>query len=336
MVVAIDLGSFMAFELSSKIPPFILEEIGDISLNFPNQSCREDVCALLERTVLCKGKRLRPILTYLIGNLMGLRPEEVKLCADSIELVHAASLAHDDVIDQAVTRRGMPSINTEGNKRAVLSGDFLLAGVMSDLAVRGDSRLVKEMGTVVASLSWGEWLQLEASEGRRYNRDILREIALHKTASVMIWCAVAPACVASLPGPLVEYCRCLGSEFGLAFQWMDDIMDFSRNSSKELHLDIKNGMVNTVLYEYLEARPGLKRRFEKGESLNDLVDVSEPPEEAIEIVRKRAEEKLQRCRHLLSILLEEIPGGDRVGERERRLEALEPIEAIFCYLSGQE
>ena len=283
-----------------------------------------------------KGKRLRPILTHLVGNLFGLPPREVKLCADSIELVHAASLSHDDVIDQALTRRGMPSINTEGNKRAVLAGDFLLARVMSDLATRGRWELVKEMGDVVASLSWGEWLQLEASQSRRYSRDILQQIALHKTASVMTWCLVAPAHLASLPPPLVEYCRRLGRDFGLAFQWMDDIMDFSPHSAKELQLDVKNGMVNRVVYEHLAAHPELKGRFEGGESLSALMEEGTRPEAAIEMVRREVEQKLKECRCLLEVISQETPGGRDEGERRRRRDALEPIEAIFHYLSTQE
>ena len=326
----------MFFDLSSKIPPFILEQVGDIPLDFPNQTCRDEIEALLKRTVLRKGKRLRPILIYLVGDLLGLKPEQVRLCADSIELVHAASLSHDDVIDQAVTRRGMPSINTEGNKRAVLAGDFLLARVMSDLADRGSWELVKEMGDVVASLSWGEWIQLEASRSRHYSREILHEIALHKTASVMMWCFVAPAYVALLPPQLVEYCRCLGRDFGLAFQWMDDIMDFSSGSAKEPFLDLKNGTVNAVSFEYLEVRPELKRGFAKGGELTDLMGISERPVEAIRVVRERAQAKLKECRNMLEVILEEMPGKRERGEEARRRKALEPIEAIFRYLSEQE
>ena len=322
----------MSFDFLSKIPPFVLEQIGDIRLDFPNQTCRKEISTLLERTVLLKGKRLRPILTYLVGNLLGLKPHQVKLCADSIEMVHAASLSHDDVIDQAVTRRGMPSINTEGNKRAVLAGDFLLARVMSDLAARGRWELVKEMGDVVAALSWGEWLQMEASAKRNYDREILEEIALQKTASVMTWCVVSPAYVASLPPQLIEYCRSLGRDFGLAFQWMDDIMDFSPHSSKEACLDLKNGMLNAVSYEHLEANPELKRHFINGGSLTDLMDVEERPEEAIGIVRKRAEDKLQSCRHYLHVIVAELSDA----KDEHRRKAMEPIEEIFCYLSGQE
>ena len=246
----------MAFNLSCNIPPHILEQIGDISLDFPGQSCRREINDLLERTVLREGKRLRPMLTYLMGDLLGLKLEEVKLYADSIELVHAASLSHDDVIDKAVARRGAPSINTEGNKRAVLAGDFLLARVMSDLALRGRWELVKEMGDVVASLSWGEWLQLEASRCRRYDsRKILEEVALHKTAAVMSWCIVAPARTWR-PFPASDWwshCRRLGREFGLAFQWMDDMWwIFHPIRTRSSLLDLKNGMVNAVVYEHLD------------------------------------------------------------------------------------
>ena len=319
----------MIFELSHKIPPWVLDQVGDVSLDFPNQTCKQEIRNLLERTVLRKGKRLRPMLTYLMGDLLGLAPQQVKLYADSIELVHAASLAHDDVIDQAATRRGMPSINTEGNKRAVLAGDFLLARVMADLATRGRPELVKEMGDVVASLSWGEWLQMEVSQNRRYNRDILQEIALHKTAAVMTWCMVAPAMVSSLPPYLVEHCRRLGRDFGLAFQWMDDVMDFTSHSGKETHLDLKNGMLNIVAYEHLELHPELKRQYEEGVCPTELIGSESVPAEAIAIIRKRAEQKLGECQELLEVICAETPA---LGDRS---EARGPIEAIFAYLSGQ-
>ena len=326
----------MVFDLSLYVPPHILKEIGNIDLDFPNQMCRQEIDELLKRTVLQKGKRLRPMLTYLMGDFLGLKTDEVKLYADSIELVHAASLSHDDVIDGAVIRRGIPSINTEGNKKAVLAGDFLLARVISDLAVRGRWELVKEMGNVVASLSWGEWLQWEACKNRQYSRKILEEIALHKTASVMSWCIVAPGYVASLPLGLLEYCRRLGKEFGLAFQWMDDVVDFSSDSAKEPLLDLKNGMVNAVIYEHMEIHPELKRRFENGECLSKLIDPSVIPEEAIGLVQERAEKKLQECRRLLDVILFEMPGREKEGEHQRRRKALEPIERIFHYLSRQE
>lgn len=319
----------MVFNLSCKIPSWVFEQVGNIGLDFPNQTCREDVESLLEGTVLRKGKRLRPMLTYLMGDLLGLSPQEVKLYADSIELVHAASLSHDDVIDQAVTRRGMPSINTEGNKRAVLAGDFLLARVMSDLATRGRPELVKEMGDVVASLSWGEWLQLEASQKRRYNRDVLQEIALHKTAAVMTWCMVAPALVVSLPPCLVEHFRRLGRDFGLAFQWMDDVLDFSSHSEKEIHLDLKNGMLNAVAYEHLELHPELKRQYEEGACPVELIGRECVPVEAIRIIRKQAEQKLRECQGLLEVICAEM--SDFAGG-----EAQEAIEVIFAHLSGQE
>ena len=320
----------MIFELSHKIPPWVFDKIGDVSLDFPNQTCREEIRGLLERTVLRKGKRLRPMLTYLMGDILGLPPEQVKLYADSIELVHAASLSHDDVIDQAVTRRGMPSINTEGNKRAVLAGDFLLARVMSDLATRGCPELVKEMGDVVASLSWGEWLQMEASQKRCYDRDVLQEIALNKTAAVMTWCTVAPAIVASLPPYLVVHCRHLGREFGLAFQWMDDVLDFSSDSEKDTHSDLKNGMLNAVAYEHLELHPELKGRYEEGACPVELIVGAGVPEEAIDIVRKRAEQKLKECRGLLEVICSEIP------IRQEAKGSREAIEAIFAHLSGRK
>src|SRR5690606_31879505 len=123
--------------------------------------------------VLLGGKRLRPLLTYLCGNFFGVKADALDVYAKAIEMVHAASLSHDDVVDGANTRRGKPSINAESsNKQAVLAGDYLLADVIVELTKQGDLTLVQEMSYVIQALAEGEWIQLDAAASRQYTREL--------------------------------------------------------------------------------------------------------------------------------------------------------------------
>ena len=159
----------------ANIPHDILKRLGDLSVDARSESCRREINDLLQQTVLIGGKRLRPLLTFLMGQFFGLDLDACELPARAIEQVHAASLSHDDVVDNASTRRGKPSINVvASNKKAVLAGDYLLANVIVDLATLNRPDVVSEMAQVIRDLAEGEWLQLDAAQNRAYTRESLR------------------------------------------------------------------------------------------------------------------------------------------------------------------
>ena len=113
--------------IMDSVPKEIIGQIKNIDLRITSENCNEEINKLLQKTVLFGGKRLRPLLTHLFGNLFGLPVLSVAPYAKAIEMVHAASLSHDDVIDNASQRRGVKSINIEGsNKMAILAGDYLV------------------------------------------------------------------------------------------------------------------------------------------------------------------------------------------------------------------
>ena len=115
----------------TNIPADVLLKTKSLELDIKSKDCNDRVNKLLKKTVLLGGKRLRPMLTYLFGQLFGHSLKDLEVYARAIECVHAASLSHDDVVDGAETRRGSPSINTlSSNKYAVLAGDYLLADVI--------------------------------------------------------------------------------------------------------------------------------------------------------------------------------------------------------------
>jgi len=323
----------MSFEFLSSIPPKIIEDAYRVKLTPASETCQQEIESLLNRTVLVGGKRLRPLLTHLMANFFGLSTDEISPYARAIELVHAASLAHDDVIDNATMRRGLPSINVEGsNKKAVLAGDYLLAQVIVDLSNAGNLELVKEMSLVIQALSEGEWLQLDSSSKREYSKEIIEKIALCKTSSVMIWCAVAPAILKKLSTKTVQYCREFGENLGLAFQFIDDTFDFNVSSKKDPMLDIKNGIVNSVLFDWMENHPKIKYAFKTGSNLENLLE-GQSLDESCKKVTKESLDRLDRCKELLELIVKDVAMNEE--ELQRMEKAKQPLVNILDYLGSR-
>ncbi|MFI5390451.1 MAG: polyprenyl synthetase family protein [Bacteriovoracales bacterium] len=306
----------------------IIFEIKNIDLQINSENCNQEINKLLQKTVLFGGKRLRPLLTHLFGNLFGLPIKTVSPYARAIEMVHAASLSHDDVIDNATQRRGIKSINIEGsNKMAILAGDYLLAEVIVELSSKNNLLLVKEMATVIKDLAEGEWIQDDALKSRHYTREIIEQIALKKTASVMSYCSVAPAVLANSSSQVIDLCREFGKNLGLAFQLMDDTLDLSNNSKKDIALDLKNGLVNSVIYEWLLFNPGIHKKYKNGDSLESLWD-GKDLNESITLIQDRAYNHLELAKNYLNLIVEKI----EITDSHQVKKALIPLEEILVYL----
>ena len=158
--------------------------------------------------------------------------------------------------------------------------------------------LVNEMSLVIKDLSEGEWLQVDLVANREYTRELIREIALKKTSSVMSYCTVAPAILAKLPTEIQNICRQFGISLGLAFQLIDDTLDYSADSKKDQELDLKNGIVNAVVFELLNDRPDLMSRFKSGEDLTGLFN-SEDTMHPVEKISAEAHNHLENARQAL-------------------------------------
>jgi geranylgeranyl pyrophosphate synthase len=252
--------------------------------------------------------------------------------ARASELVHAASLSHDDVIDNATMRRGHPSINIlASNKKAVLAGDYLLASVIVDLTNAGNLELVREMSLVIKDLSEGEWLQLDLISERNYSRDIIREVAEKKTSSVMSYCSVAPAILSGADKKTIELCREFGRRLGLAFQLIDDTLDYSGTSLKDQELDLQNGIVNAVVFEVLDAQSELFKRFKSGEELLSVVkgvDFSS----YVEIVSVEAHAHLEAAKNILEELAVVLK-SDYAANPEELTSRIGALELIISYMA---
>jgi len=322
----------MIKDFLDSLPPHILERSKNLDLKIRSVNAHNAIDEILTRTVLKGGKRLRPLLTFLTAHLFKVDLESITPFARATELVHAASLSHDDVIDNATMRRGSPSINILAtNKKAVLAGDYLLSSVIVDLCSTNELNLVKEMSLVIKDLSEGEWLQLDLIGSRDYTRELIREVAMKKTSSVMSYCTVAPALFAKQNEKVAKLCRDFGLHLGLAFQLIDDTLDYSGNSLKDQELDLKNGIVNAVVFELLSTRTDLMERFKKGEDLTGLLD-SVDIKPFVEMISKEAQGHLEQALTLLQVLKGELSESLYKNDSAGLDEALSNLELIVSYM----
>lgn len=323
----------MITDFLESLPAHVLEKSKNLDLHIRSVNAHKSIDDVLLRTVLKGGKRLRPLLTYLVANLYKVDLNAITPFARATELVHAASLSHDDVIDNATMRRGAPSINIlASNKKAVLAGDYLLSSVIVDLSATGRLELVKEMSLVIKDLSEGEWLQLDLISSRDYTRELIREVAIKKTSSVMSYCTLAPAIYAKMPEDIQEISRQFGISLGLAFQLIDDTLDYSGDSMKDQELDLKNGIVNAVVFEVLSNRTDLMQRFKTGEDLNGLLD-SVDVRPSVEKISNEAVGHLESARAALLKLEDHLRQTSMyLGQEADLKKAVEHLELVISYM----
>ncbi len=219
----------------------------------------------LQRTVLAGGKHLRPLMVFMAAELCNLSQKEALILAASAEMIHAASLCHDDVLDDAHIRRDLPTLNIrQGNKMAILSGDFLFSLALKNLCQLKNVRIVETASAMIASLSKGEWTQENCRKTRHYPQGVVEQIALDKTSSLFMWAFQAPFLASEQSEEKVKLAQVVGRELGLAFQILDDVIDFTSGTGKEPFIDLKKGILNSVSWNYF-AQNQLLNSFEKGE-----------------------------------------------------------------------
>lgn len=174
-----------------------------------------------------KGKQIRPLLVYLSAGLNGQIGSSTKIAAAMIELLHTATLVHDDVVDEAYERRGFLSINALWrSKIAVLVGDFLLSKGLF-LAIESDEfELLRNMSDAVKKMSEGELLQIERSRKMNIDEEAYYQIIGMKTAVLISSCAVNGASSVGAPTERIELMREFGYNLGMAFQIRDDLFDY--------------------------------------------------------------------------------------------------------------
>lgn len=221
-------------------------------------------------TLKHKGKQLRPLFVILSAKCFGEVNEKTYRAATFIELMHSATLIHDDVVDDASERRGFPSINALfKNKIAVLAGDFLLSKGMMIALENHDYQMLDMISETVRNMSEGEILQLDKARNMDISEDDYYQIIEKKTASLISSCCAIGAVSANASVEQVELLRQFGKYAGIAFQIRDDIFDYQldNTSGKGFGNDIKEHKMTLPLIHLLKNCSAFERQFIKGEIL---------------------------------------------------------------------
>ena len=192
------------------------------------------------------GKRMRPILTLLIAKSYGGVTRVTQNAAIGLELLHTASLVHDDVVDESGERRGQASVNaTYNNKAAVLVGDFILSTALLHVSYTNDQRIVENLAELGRTLASGELLQLWNISNKEISEDIYYEVIKQKTAVLFESCAAIGALSAGASDEEVRRASQFGQNLGIMFQIRDDIYDYY--DSKEIGKPTGNDMAEGKL-----------------------------------------------------------------------------------------
>lgn len=211
-----------------------------------------------------KGKQMRPMFVFLAAKMCGDINESTYRAASLIELLHTASLVHDDVVDDSNERRGFFSINALWkNKIAVLVGDYLLSRGML-LSIEGsDFHLLRIVSGAVREMSEGELLQIEKARRLDISEDIYFEIIRKKTASLISSCCACGAASVGASEEMTDQMKKFGEYVGISFQIKDDLFDFEmgNRTGKPNGIDIKEQkMTLPLIYMLGQLAPGDKRR----------------------------------------------------------------------------
>ncbi|KAG5590557.1 hypothetical protein H5410_041071 [Solanum commersonii] len=286
-----------------------------------------------------EGKRFRPTVLLLmatalnvqiprsapqvdVDSLSGDLRTRQQCIAEITEMIHVASLLHDDVLDDADTRRGIGSLNfVMGNKLAVLAGDFLLSRACVALASLKNTEVVSLLATVVEHLVTGETMQMTTSFDERCSMEYYMQKTYYKTASLISNSCKAIALLAGHTAEVSVLAFDYGKNLGLAFQLIDDVLDFTGTSAtlgKGSLSDIRHGIVTAPILYAMEEFPQLRTLVDRG--FDDPVNV----EIALDYLGKsrgiqRTRELARKHASLASAAIDSLPeSDDEEVQRSRR------------------
>lgn len=216
---------------------------------------------MLDYIFATRGKAVRPLLVLLTSAVCNggvPLPQDSYLAAMLLEMVHTATLVHDDVIDEAFIRRGKPSVNALWqSQKAVLIGDFLLAKSFSVGMESGSYGIVRYITQVMPALCEGELTQSEQSDKLEMTRAIYESIIYRKTATLIGTSCGVGAMAAGAPQEVVARMKEMGDSAGMAFQIKDDILDYRPETGKPLCGDLRERKITLPLLTVLEkSTPG--------------------------------------------------------------------------------
>ncbi|SDP94305.1 octaprenyl-diphosphate synthase [Mucilaginibacter sp. OK268] len=230
-----------------------------------------------------KGKQIRPMFVFFAASICGGINESTHRGAALVELLHTASLVHDDVVDNSYQRRGFFSINALWkNKIAVLVGDYLLSKGLLLSIDNGDFQLLRIVSDAVKQMSEGELMQIEKVRRMDIGEPVYYEVIRQKTASLIASCCACGAASAGASDEVVEKMRLFGEKIGIAFQIKDDMFDFGTDDvGKPLGIDIKEKKVTLpLIYSLANATDSEKKRI-----INLVKNHNDDPAKIAQIVK---------------------------------------------------
>jgi len=217
-----------------------------------------DLGAALEHLLSSGGKRIRPALALLVGQMLGAPRDKITTLAAAVELLHNATLVHDDLIDGALLRRGNPTLNARWTPPAtVLTGDFIFARAAKLAADTDHLPLMKLFAETLAVIVNGELTQLFSARGLTSRENYYKRIYA-KTASLIEMTTRTSAMISPVDESVVESMRVYGYNLGMAFQIVDDVLDFTGEQAevgKPVGSDLLQGLVTLPAIYYAEAHP---------------------------------------------------------------------------------
>ena len=229
-----------------------------------------------------KGKQMRPMFVFFSAGSCGEINDATHRGAALVELLHTATLVHDDVVDNANVRRGFFSVNALWkNKVAVLVGDFLLAKGMQLSLANDDFGMLKIVSDAVQQIIEGELLQLEKARRMDIDESVYFEVIRQKTASLIASCCACGAASTGVSDETVEQMRRFGEKVGMAFQIKDDLFDFGMDDvGKPLGNDIKEKKLTLPLIHALKQ----VSRAEKRRIINIVKNHNDDPKKVVEVI----------------------------------------------------
>ncbi len=267
--------------------------------------------------ILSGGKRLRPLLTvssyHMVDNQLNQKENSINHIglAAAVEFIHAATLLHDDVIDESKQRRGKPTANEKWtNKTSVLVGDFLFSRAFQLMTKYGNSKTLKILADTSVIISEGEVLELANDKNLEINEDIYFDVVNAKTASLFSAASQVGAISAYAAEAEVNALKSFGTNFGMTFQLVDDAIDYSSNKKilgKDIGDDFKEGKITLpIILAY--GRSSDKEKQFWSRTISNLDQRKGDFDEALSIIKKYQciEDTIKRANHFSNVAIDSI------------------------------
>jgi geranylgeranyl pyrophosphate synthase len=222
--------------------------------------------AALEQLLSSGGKRIRPTITLLMGGMLAADSQRLVTLASAIELLHTATLVHDDLIDGSELRRGFPTLNAKlASGATVLTGDYIFARAAHLASLTESLEIMTDFAQTLMTIVNGELTQLYLTRANLDVSDYYDRIYA-KTGSLFEMAAKSPALLAECDEDQVEAAKQIGCDLGIAFQIVDDVLDFVgaiEKTGKPVGSDLRSGLVTLPTLAFIDAEPARRHQIEQ-------------------------------------------------------------------------